>query len=116
MNAKEELLEIVQKNNLEILKIDCHFEDDNDLPCDIPLTTLDELDHEYDDCSGLRHLYGEVYCIDKKTHEPVWLTREEYDGIEWWDFNRIPQFYFERINIFKIIEANKDVLKRLKEK
>lgn len=115
MNAKEELLEIVQKNNLEILKIDCHFEDDNDLPCDIPLTTLDELDINYDDDYGIQTLFGEVYCLDKKTHEPVWLTRGEYDGREWWKVNRIPQFYFERINIFEIVEANKDVLKRLKE-
>lgn len=64
MNAKEELLRIVRNNNLEILKIDCHFEYDCDLPCDIPLTTLDELDHEYYYDYGTQHLFGTVYCLE----------------------------------------------------
>lgn len=115
MNAKEELLDIVQKNNLEILKIDCRFEEDSD-SSEENIDTLDDLDVEYDDGWGTQYLYGEVYCIDKKTHEPVWLTRGEYDGSEWWDVNRIPKFYLQNMSFDGILEANKDVLKRLKEK
>lgn len=98
MNAKEELLEIVQKNNLEILKIDCTFDNDIYYSCTKnDITTLEELDKEYDEGCGSQELFGNVYCIDKETHEPVWLTRGEYDGSEWWEVNRIPEFYLEKM-------------------
>jgi hypothetical protein len=47
-------------------------------------------------------LYGNIYCIDKITNEPVWLTRGEYDGSEWWDINRIPNIYKDK-NFIKIL-------------
>lgn len=97
MNAKEELLE--ETRELEILKIDCYFGDPV-TPCNEEdrIDTLDGLDVEYDNGYGLQELFGEVYCIDKKTREPVWLTRGEYDGSEWWNVNRIPEFYLNKMS------------------
>lgn len=121
MNAKQELMEVAEKNNLEILKIDCQNYDPDDEyfyygDSYEKFTSLDELDFDYDDDMGCQYLFGGVYCIDKATHEPVWLTRGEYDGAEWWKVNRIPKFYLANMSFDEILEANKDVLKRLKEK
>lgn len=116
MNAKEELLEIVQKNNLQILQINCWFKNDTDLPCNEPIKTLEQLDYEYEDWSSNPILFGEVYCVDKNTCQPVWLTRIFINGVEWWRINRIPGFYLNKVSFDEILEANKDVLKRLKEK
>lgn len=99
MNAKRELLKIVNKNNLEILKIDCYFDYVSDEINEITLTTLDELDREYDNGFGLQHLYGIVYCRNKINYNPVWLTRLEYDGAEAWHINTIPDFYLDKITI-----------------
>lgn len=89
-NAKEELLKEVDDYNLEILEIDCRY---GDLPTKETLETLESLDFEYDNDYGTQLLHGTVYCKDKQTGEPVWLTRGEYDGSEWWKVNRVPQFY-----------------------
>lgn len=36
---------------------------------------------------GCQYIYGTVWLDDNKT----WLSRGEYDGSEWWDFNEIPE-------------------------
>lgn len=99
MNAKQELLDIVNTNNLTILKIDLQCEktdyDEYHNECGIsmkPLTSLDDLNFEYNSGYGLQHLFGTVYCKDSNNN-PVWLTRGEYDGSEWWNINTIPEFY-----------------------
>lgn len=111
-NAKEVLLDLVKKNNLEILKIDC-WNDDGECCkgykrdfhtegecsslhiCCSPeyYTTLEQLDFSYDDSSCNQELYGIVYCIDKETKQPVWLTRWCDDIGSGWVVNRIPEFY-----------------------
>lgn len=92
MNAKSELLDIVKSKNLTILKIDCvklapiSFEEKDHI------RDLDSLDFEYYEGYGIQELYGKVYCKDSKGN-PVWLTRGEYDGSEWWEINTIPEYY-----------------------
>lgn len=99
MNAKQELLDIVTTNNLTILKIDVQCAntdyDEHYNECGIsikPLISLDDLNFEYDSRYGLQYLLGTVYCKDSNNN-PVWLTRGEYDGSEWWNINTIPEFY-----------------------
>lgn len=99
MNAKKELLDIITAKNLTILKIEidydaeglfCSYDDYEDNINHI--TSIDDLDFEYDSGYGLQELQGVVYCKDKNDN-PVWLTRGEYDGSEWWNINTIPEFY-----------------------
>ena len=46
---------------------------------------LDGLDFEYDDGYGQQELFGIVWLVDGS-----WLSREEYDGSEWWQHNSLP--------------------------
>lgn len=109
MNAKEELLEIVQKNNLQILQINCWFENDTDLPCNQPIKTLKQLDYEYEDWSSNQILFGEVYCVDKNTGRLVWLSRMSINGDEWWRINRIPEFYLNNIE-YRRVTSSKTII------
>lgn len=95
INAKQELLNIITSRNLTILKIEItythiNWEDNTAITKDI--TTLDDLNFDYDAGYGSQELFGVVYCKNSN-NRPVWLTREEYDGSEWWDINTIPEFY-----------------------
>lgn len=103
VNAKEELLNLITARNLTILKIDIRYEHiDCNSSCDElnfeyntitkHITTLDELDFDYDSGYGIQELFGVVYCKDSDGN-PAWLTRAEYDGSEWWIVNTIPRFY-----------------------
>ena len=95
INAKQELLKIVNDNNITILKIDINYYGDVDNKCKTDtkhITSLDELDFDYDAGYGVQDLYGIVYC-KASNDDPVWLTRGEYDGSEWWTINTIPEFY-----------------------
>lgn len=99
MNAKEELSHIITARNLTILKIDIVYEHiDYDTSCGEyktytkGITSFNDLDFCYDNSYGIQELFGTVYCKDSN-NKPVWLTREEYDGSEWWNINTIPKFY-----------------------
>lgn len=97
INAKQELLKIVNDNNITILKIDINYYGDVDFDnkgktVTKHITSLDELDFDYDAGYGVQDLYGIVYC-KASNDNPVWLTRGEYDGSEWWTVNTIPEFY-----------------------
>lgn len=99
MNAKKELSDIITAKNLTILKIEIDYDKEGLFcPCVNSkskinhITSIDDLDFEYDDGYGLQELQGVVYCKDKNNN-PVWLTRGEYDGSEWWNINTIPEFY-----------------------
>jgi hypothetical protein len=50
------------------------------------------LDFEYDNGYGGQELYGLVW-LDNDT----WLSRGEYDGSEWWDYNSLPEIPKELI-------------------
>ena len=95
INAKQELLDIITSRNLTILKIEItytHINWDNNTTITKNITTLDDLNFDYDAGYGSQELFGVVYCKNSN-NRPVWLTREEYDGSEWWDINTIPEFY-----------------------
>lgn len=47
---------------------------------------LNQLDFDYDAGYGGQELYGTVWLSDSN-----WLTRGEYDGSEWWDYNSLPE-------------------------
>lgn len=95
INAKQELLNIITSRNLTILKIEItytHINWDDNTAITKDITTLDDLNFDYDDGYGSQELFGVVYCKNSN-NRPVWLTRGEYDGSEWWDINTIPEFY-----------------------
>jgi hypothetical protein len=110
MNAKEELVKLLNARNLTIIggtiayntignNIECKFSDyENE---EAFLNAISHID--YCDGYGIQELYGNIYCVDKATNEPVWLERAEYDGSEWWHAVRIPKIY--RIN--GIVAINK---------
>lgn len=98
-NAKRELLDIITRNNLTILKIDITYDNISynetyeEYNIDTKtMTSLDDLDFEYDSGYGIQTLFGTVYCKDSNGN-PVWLTRAGYDCSEWWTINTIPEFY-----------------------
>ena len=102
INIKESILEIVEKNNLEILKIDlCNDEEStarfygggrDAVSCRV-YTTLEDLDFEIDSFDMQEEVQGTVYCQDKDTKEPVWLVSYGDEGGSWWEVNRVPEFY-----------------------
>lgn len=110
INVKKSILEIIEKNNLEILKIDlmnsdeafarCYDEERNMFSCKV-YTTLEDLDFEVDSIFMQEEVRGTVYCQDKNTKEPVWIVSWGDEGSSWWEVNRVPEFYK---NQFKKLE------------
>ena len=47
---------------------------------------LQTLDFDYDDGYGSQQLYGTVWLKDG-----TWGSRGEYDGSEWWEYNKLPE-------------------------
>jgi hypothetical protein len=95
INAKEELLEIINKikreYGAEVLCASINF--DNEV---IELNKgyieeefdffLSRLDFEYQNGYGIQGLFGVVWLTNG-----VWLDRGEYDGAEWWELHVYPQ-------------------------
>ena len=109
INVKESLLEVVNGNNLEILKIDlCNDEEsfarsynrERDEYCKT-YTTRKDLDFEVEFIFVYDVVRGMVYCQDKDTKEPVWIESCGDEGGSWWEVNRVPEFYK---NQFKKLE------------
>ena len=102
INVKKSILEIVEKNNLEILKIDLvnsdeafarrYNEDRNIFSCKVYIT-LEDLDFEVDSVFWHDDVLGTVYCQDKDTKEPVWIVSWGDEDGSWWEVNRVPDFY-----------------------
>lgn len=102
INVKKSILEIVEKNNLEILKIDlCNdyesaarfYGGERDIFSCKVYTTLEDLDFEVDSILMQEEVRGTVYCQDKDTKEPVWIVSYGDEGSSWWEVNRVPEFY-----------------------
>lgn len=96
INVKKSLLEIVEKNNLEILKIDLYNDEESFVKFDKyckPYTTLKDLDFEIEFIFMYDIVRGMVYCQDKDTKEPVWIESCGDEGGSWWEVHRIPEFY-----------------------
>ena len=109
INIKESILEIVEKNNLEILKIDLMNDEESFVrfyggerseSCKV-YTILEDLDFEVDSIFMHDEVRGAVYCRDKNTKEPVWIVSRGDEGSSWWEVNRVPEFYK---NQFKKLE------------
>ena len=101
VNVKESLLKIIEKNNLEILKIDLvngpeSFARYSGIRrsgfCKV-YTTLEDLDFEEESFLVHEEVLGTVYCQDKDTKEPVWLESWGDECSSWWRVNRVPKFY-----------------------
>ena len=106
INVKKSILEIVEKNNLEILKIDLMNDEESFVrlyggersnSCKV-YTTLEDLDFEVDSIFMHEEVRGTVYCRDKDTKEPVWIVSRGDEGMSWWEVNRVPDFYKDRNN------------------
>lgn len=53
---------------------------------------LQLLNFEYDNGYGSMEITGTVWCHDSNLAVPsTWLTRDEYDGSEWWVYNTLPK-------------------------
>ena len=98
INIKDSILDIIEKNNLEILKIDLCNDDESfvrfygegrDESCKV-YTTLEDLDFEIDSIDMQEEVQGKVYCQDKNTKEPVWIVSRSDEGGSWRAVNRIP--------------------------
>lgn len=103
MNAWEELEFLFQEENIDIDKLKLikavikyrpYNEGDNQ-PW-YKTTDLYDLKHilksiDYDNGFGIQCLFGEIDFLYEE--EPLWLTRQEYDGSEWWEINRLPAVY-----------------------
>lgn len=101
INVKKSILEIIEKNNLEILKIDLYNDEESfarsynrerDEYCKT-YTTLKDLDFEVEFIFMYDVVRGMVYCQDKDTKEPVWIESRGDEGGSWWEVNRVPEFY-----------------------
>ena len=116
INAKKELSDLISHYNLEILSIQCKrivsepiSSSDNEPFGNLfrrsssyheeNINSLEGFDFDYDNDYGTQILYGTVYCRNKTNGFPVWLTRGEYDGSEWWNVNVIPEFYHKNLKI-----------------
>lgn len=93
INVKKSILEIVEKNNLEILKIDLYNDEESFVKFDEYCkfyATLEDVDFEVE---SIFMYGGMVYCQDKDTKEPVWIVSCGDEGGSWWEVNRVPEFY-----------------------
>ena len=96
INVKKSIIEIVEKNNLEILKIDLYNDEESFVKFDEYCkfyTTLEDLDFEVESIFMYDKVRGMIYCQDKDTKEPVWLVSCGDDDGSWWEVNRVPEFY-----------------------
>ena len=93
-NAKQELLHVLKekakikcasilydkwggKKSKKVLKLN-YSDKDYDI-------FLDSLNFEYDGGYGSQELYGTIWL-----ENGTWLSRSEYDGSEWWNYNILP--------------------------
>ena len=107
INVKKSILEIVEKNNLEILKIDLYNDEESfvrfDEYCKV-YTTLEDLDFEVDSFDMQEKVQGTVYCRDKDTKEPVWIVSYGDECSSWWEVHRVPDFYKRKaLNKIKLL-------------
>ena len=110
INVKKSILEIVEHNNLEILKIDLYnaeesfvrlYGGERDVFSCKAYTTLEDLDFEVDSFSMQEEIDGTIYCRDKDTKEPVWIVSYGDEEGSWWEVHKVPEFYknqFKRLD------------------
>ena len=100
LNAKEELERILKhRNDVSIACADIYTEewgsDHQETHYVLKLnydkeqydSFMESLNFEYDSGYGGQKLFGIVW-LDNNS----WLSRGEYDGSEWWDWNQYPEY------------------------
>lgn len=120
VNAKDEFLKTTSNCVVIAANIEFGYSYDTEGNPDSiklkPLYTSDEydnflkfLDRVYDSGYGGQELYGIIYCEDG-----IWMDRGEYDGSEWWNFNKFPDMRedFDEVDVLRY-ERNKK-LKNIK--
>ena len=65
---------------------------------------LKSLDFEYDGGYGGQEIYGIIWYTDN-----TWSSRGEYDGSEWWEYNKCPEIpqHLNRIDKVRDKSINK---------
>jgi hypothetical protein len=54
---------------------------------------LSEIDFDYNSGYGGQELFGIIWFEDN-----TWAERGEYDGSEWWEYNKLPEIEKECLN------------------
>lgn len=94
MNAKKELLDLLAKQSkvrCALITHELSYDDYKTITLKEGYSTQDfsefisEMDFNYDNGFGLQELDGTIWLMDG-----TWCTREEYDGSEWWRYNKSP--------------------------
>ena len=103
-NALEELLGVLERTKSVIkcatisTKRHSYWDDDDNYIQPAPILLkegytseeyqefLHKIDFEYNDGYGGQELYGTIWLMKPNT----WLSRGEYDGSEWWEYNECP--------------------------
>jgi len=99
-NAKKELIAHVNGRTIlcAYIRFGEELDDDNDFnKMDVHILTtgntkedlesfLNGIDKNYDSGYGGQELYGTIWYKDG-----TWSTRGEYDGSEWWEYNKCPE-------------------------
>lgn len=95
MNAKKELLRAVGDEKIICAEIEFYpFYEDKEAKLRLKkghsteelFNFFNQLDFEYDNGYGTQELYGIVWLEDE-----AWLERGEYDGSEWWSYEKCPE-------------------------
>ena len=116
INVKKSLLEVVEKNNLEILKIDLidsneayvrYHGGNRDMFPGKVYSTIEDLDFKVESFHMQEDVQGTVYCRDKDTKEPVWIVSYGDEDDSWWEVNRIPDFYKNNPQSYRVKPESK---------
>ena len=99
MNAKEEFIELIKGKPgvkcCDITRGDTYYANDDNPVHNYILKVnhtkedfekfLLSLNFNYHDGFGGQELFGTIWFEDG-----IWATRGEYDGSEWWNYNKLP--------------------------
>ena len=116
INVKKSLLEVVEKNNLEILKIDLidsneayvrYHGGNRDMFPGKVYSTIEDLNFKVESFHMQEDVQGTVYCRDKDTKEPVWIVSYGDEDDSWWEVNRIPDFYKNNSQSYRVKPESK---------
>lgn len=88
INAKEEFLKALGEDYSisDIVAYNVDFDYKEEYKGTDPEKLLKFLDRDYNNGFGCQELFGTILLKDG-----VWMTRAEYDGSEWWEFNIPPK-------------------------
>lgn len=93
-NAKDEFTEHIEDREVVCAALDKGGYWDKDRPTFLLKQGYSEVDYNnflnslnfiYDSGYGSQELYGVIWYTDG-----TWSSRGEYDGSEWWEYNRVP--------------------------